>query len=169
MRKRDFFRAIMGWDKICKNDYPHKSVCRLSFFQFFIIFFSCDRTYALEHVEPKYPSFQEYFTKLHSKLCKVVPELYLEIKWRCPDTFIIRGLYYVKKSAKSETLYLKQGFYTASWYFAIDTPIYGDEKSRPTKWKLTYRLEDRDAVRIDGEPIEKWPYETFDREDVWGE
>ena len=159
----------MGWDKICKMTTLTKMLVRLSFFQFFIIFFSCDRTYALEHVEPKYPTFREYFLKVQPKLCKVAPELYIEIKWRCPDSFVVRSLFFVKKSAKSETLYLKQGYSPSSWFYTVDSPIYGDAESRPLKWRLVFREEQENKFRIDAEPIEKWPYETFDMEDVWGD
>ena len=167
LRKRDFFRAIMGWDKFCKNDYPHTSVCRLSFFQFFIVFFSCDRTYALEVVEPKFPSFRDYCLKVHPKLCKIAPELYFDIKWKDPDSFTVFKVYFVKKSVKTETLYLKSGYTPSSWFFADGTIIYGDQKSRPTKWKLVFREEDPNRFEIVSEPIEMFPYETFEMENCW--
>ena len=78
-------------------------------------------------------------------------------------------MFYVKKSEKTETLYLQTGYRPKMWFYTEGSPIYGDEKCRATKWRLVFREEDQNRIRIDGEVIEKWPYETFDMEDVWGD
>ena len=105
--------------------------------------------------------------KLHEKLCKLEPALWIQVKWRDPDSYYVRGVYFVKKSERTEKPFLQEARHKHVRFYTDSSPIYCSETKKNDFWKITFKKADEEAFDIEVEPVDKFPYQIFERDDFW--
>ena len=109
------------------------------------------------------PPFAEYIFRFHEFCCRIVPELYLQIKWIDPRKIQVLSVYFVKQNELyDDPPFLTQAKASKFYFTATELGIGPISGKRPTLFKVTVNPNwETDKQHHILEPINRFPYETF--------